>query len=184
MLTKNTTLISLNCWETFFGSVGAKAFARAISVNHTLKHLDISSQVTNKTIGFDADAGKALVDALIKNVSLTKVRMSENKFDWMSEGCIANVILHNHTLTSLSACDGAFREDYQKSEINGRLKSILDALTVNHRLRDLNIGVSWSNHREMVSKLIERNIRKDREAKLKIQTVVGDRLRDIKFSWD
>jgi Ran GTPase-activating protein (RanGAP) involved in mRNA processing and transport len=171
-------------WETFFGSVGAKAFARAIAVNQTLEHLDISSQATHKTIGFDVDAGKALVDALMKNNSLTKVRMSENKFDWMSEGCIANVILHNHSLTSLSACDGAFRDEYQKSDINGRLKSILDALTVNHRLQDLNISVSWSNHREMVSKLIERNIRESQEAKLKIHSVVGDRLRDIKFSWD
>ncbi|RIB07624.1 hypothetical protein C2G38_2213938 [Gigaspora rosea] len=136
---KTTTLTSLNLKE-------GKALANALCKNTTLTSLNFSSIILDqkwkstlqKTIltllnlqtnDLEKEGGKAIADALFKNITLTSLNLCNNKLGLEGGKALANVLYMNTTLTSLNL----------QSRKEG-VKALADALCKNTTLTFLNIS--------------------------------------------
>jgi Ran GTPase-activating protein (RanGAP) involved in mRNA processing and transport len=148
------TLELLAIYSVGMGDDGARAIAKALRMQHSLKHLDMSDNPltvagvaavadalkTNSTleilylqnVAMEEDGARAIAEALLTNPSLQVLDISDNHIGTAGVSAVANALATNNALKKISLC-------MVELELEAAL-AIAKALRTNRSLKELDMS--------------------------------------------
>jgi Ran GTPase-activating protein (RanGAP) involved in mRNA processing and transport len=116
------------------------ALAKALTINHTLTTLNLSSNIIDITNDGSKALSQELAKALKTNTTLTSLNLSNNRIRYLGAIALAQLFKTNTTLTILNLSDNYIGNDYYLNVDDKLSKELADALIKDSNLTKLNLS--------------------------------------------